>query len=52
MNKEKKRDPQDIKDSVEHIATNDGGKIIGTKNSKCFGNLRNLRENLKKLLKF
>ena len=50
MTKKKKTDPQDTKESIEHIATNDGGKIIGTKNSKDFRKLRNVRENTKKAL--
>lgn len=50
MNKKKKKSilPKGWKENVEHITTNEGGKLIGTKNSKDFGELRNLRENLKK----
>jgi len=51
MNKKKKTDPQDTKESIENIATNEGGKMIGTKNSEDFAKLGNLRENLKKLMK-
>ena len=48
MNKEKKITK--IPKGLEHLATNEGGKKIGTKNSKDFAKLRNVRENTKKAL--